>query len=79
MTGPAGLRVLRFDGAFSPEGCGGGQGPQFRKKGSEVVVSPFGHAFGVRVLKFDRPLAGGFSGLTAAAPLRVEVAADAAV
>ena len=28
-----------------------------------------------KVLKINRPLAGGFSGLTAAAPLRVEVAA----
>jgi hypothetical protein len=33
----------------------------------EAAVRPLFH----RVLKFDRPLAGGFFGLTAAAPLRV--------
>ena len=42
-------RVLKFDGAFGPEGCG----------------IAFGHTFGVRVLKMDRPAAGGFLGLTA--------------
>ena len=24
LTGPMGRRVLKFDGAFGPEGCGGG-------------------------------------------------------
>ena len=38
--GPSGPRVLKFDGAFGLEGCGSGQGPQFRKRGSEMVVSP---------------------------------------
>ena len=46
---PDGRRVLKFDGAFGPEGCG----------------IAFGHTFGVRVLKMDRPAAGGFLGLTA--------------
>ena len=37
--GPWSPRVRKFDGAFSPEGCG----------------LPFGHTFGVKVLKMDRP------------------------
>ena len=37
--GPWGPRVRKFDGAFSPEGFG----------------LPFGHTFGVRVLKMDWP------------------------
>ena len=37
--GPWGPRVRKFDGAFSPEGCG----------------IALGHTFGVRVLKMDRP------------------------
>ena len=44
-----GPRVLKFDGAFGPEGCG----------------IAFGHTFGVKVLKMDRPTAGGFLSLTA--------------
>ena len=30
-----------------------------------VAADAFGHTFGVRVLKMDRPAAGGFAGLTA--------------
>ena len=29
MTGPMGRRVLKFDGAFGPEGCGSGSAAVF--------------------------------------------------
>ena len=31
MTGPMGRRVLKFDGAFDPEGCGGGSAADYKK------------------------------------------------
>ena len=33
LTGPMGRRVLKFDEAFGPEGCGGGSAASFIKKG----------------------------------------------
>ena len=31
LTGPMGRRVLKFDGAFGPEGCGGGFAADYKK------------------------------------------------
>ena len=38
MTGPAGLRVLRFDGVFGPEGCGSGFHRSLEKKGARLMA-----------------------------------------
>ena len=34
LTGPMGRRVLKFDGAFGPEGCGGGFAADYKKRGA---------------------------------------------
>ena len=34
MDRPDGRRVLKFDGAFGPEGCGGGFAAIFKKRGA---------------------------------------------
>ena len=36
-----------------------------KRKEMGFAMGPHGHTFGVRVLKMDRPAAGGFLGLTA--------------
>ena len=54
LTGPMGRKVLKFDGAFGPEGCGGGSAAGCveglyiallrgrRPFGPRVMVAPFG-------------------------------------
>ena len=38
LTGPMGRRVLKFDGAFGPEGCGGGFAADYKKAGPRPPV-----------------------------------------
>ena len=54
MTGPMGRRVLKFDGAFGPEGCGGGFAAGC-VEGLCKKVLRFDRPLGRRVLKFDGP------------------------
>ena len=46
MDRPRGRRVLKFDGAFGPEGCGGGFAADFEAKERGSAME---HACGVRV------------------------------
>ena len=51
-----------FDGAFGPEGCGGGQRPQFRKRGSEgggIALTGDEYEVGVTYLAFPCLSGGG--------------------
>ena len=61
LTGPMGRRVLKFDGAFGPEGCGGGWRRKFYKKGARLAP----RVVKGKVLKMDGPSAQGFLSLTA--------------
>ena len=54
-----GRRVLKFDGAFGPEGCGGGFAADYKKRGGAAdaagCVEGLWKKVVKKVLKMDRP------------------------
>ena len=46
LTGPMGRRVLKFDGAFGPEGCGSGSAAVFYAAYGGKSRKPYNRAWG---------------------------------
>ena len=49
-----GRRVLKFDGAFGPEGCGGGFAADYKKRGAAGAAGCV-EGLWKKVLRIDRP------------------------
>ena len=68
LTGPMGRRVLKFDGAFGPEGCGIAlTGDEYKVSVTDLLSVPYGM---ISILVISRCAAPPLSGCAGLSPIR---------